>query len=216
MSLVLVTSYSALRHDQQDGPLALLCGYELLIVDLGMKGFSAMWYSLHQQSVFLRFGLAWPIDVLFVSFFAALWAAAFRFHRDRWPARSGLWAMLLAGGLLMVAVIHAVQRLHFGLGVWDVGVRWVALNGACLGCSVMAGWHLAQVFRKRDVAPAHLVLGIYIIISIIQFLLALRPWAWDMNLFSLATLVLRSTALAIYGARLAWFAFSPGPVNRRR
>jgi len=207
VSLVLVVAYSAWRHDRQERPLALLCGYELLIVDFGMMGLRALWFRLHQHSTLLRFGLGWPIDVLFVSFFGALWATAFRYHRDRWPARLWLRAAGLALGLLVVVCVHAVQRVYLRLGPWDIGVRWVALNLSCLVCSVLAGWHLAQVFRKKDVTPAHLVLGLFVIISIIQFLMALKPGDWDMSLFLLATLLLRSLSLAVYGVRLAGLAF---------
>jgi len=58
------------------------------------------------------------------------------------------------------------------------------------------------VFRKKDVASAHLVLGFCIVISIIQFLLALRPWAWDMSLYHLANLVFYALSLTAYGLRL--------------
>jgi len=208
VALLLVLAYTAWRHDRQDGPLALLRGYDLF-VSLGIEGLRAIWFRYSRQDVLLRFGLGWPIDVLFVSFYAALWAVAFRYHHDRWPARMGSKAGVLALGLLAVLGVHVVQRLHFGLGPWDIGLRWVALNGVCLVSSVMAGWHLAQVLRQKEVAPAHLVLGFSIVISILQFLLALRPGAWDMSLFHLANLMFLTISLSAYGLRLARRALRP-------
>ena len=46
------------------------------------------------------------------------------------------------------------------------------------------------------------MLGFCIVISIIQFLLALRPWAWDMSLYHLANLVFYALSLTAYGLRL--------------
>lgn len=215
VALLLVLAYSAWRLDPQDGPLALLTGY-LLAVDLCIRGLKVAWYQVYQHSTILRFGLGWPVDVLFVSGFAAHWVVAFRYHRDRWPARLGSRACALAGVLLLVAGVHAVQRLHLGLGPWEVGVRWVALHGSCLASVVLAGWHLAQVLRKKEVAVAHLALGLFIVIAIVQFCLALRPWAWDMSLFHLANLTVQTVVLGVYGVRLARSALWPGPVNRRR
>jgi len=215
VALLLVLAYPAWRHDRQDGPLALLRGYDLF-VSLGIEGLRAIWFRYSRQDVLLRFGLGWPIDVLFVSFYAALWAVAFRYHHDRWPARMGSKAGVLALGLLAVLGVHVVQRLHFGLGPWDIGLRWVVLNLSCLISSVFAGWHLAQVFRLKQVYPAHLVLGFSIVISIIQFLMALRPGAWDMSLFRLANLVFLVVSLAAYGVRLTWFSFRPGRSGHRR
>ena len=215
VALLLVLAYSTWRHDRQDGPLVLLLGYDLF-VSLGIQGFTALWYRYNKQSVFLRFGLGWPTDVLFVSFYAALWAVAYRYHHDRWPARMGLKAGALALGLLAVLCVHAVQRLYFGLGPWDIGARWVVLNGACLVCSAMAGWHLAQVFRKKEVVLAHLVLGFSIVIALIQFLMALVPGAWNMSLFQLANLMFFTLSLSAYGVRLARFSFRPGRSAHRR
>lgn len=201
---LLVLAHSAWRRDRRDGPLAILIGYDLAS-SLGILGFTELWSHLQQRSLILRFGLGWPVDLLFVACYASVWAVAFRYHKDRWPARLGLHAASLAGALLLVTIIHAVQRLYFGLGSWDVGVRWVVLNGACLLYAVLAGWHLAQVFRTREVALAHLVSGCYVVISIIQFLLALRPWDWDISLFRLASLTFMMVSLVIYGVRLVRF-----------
>ena len=208
VALLLVLAYLAWRHDRRDGPLALLRGYDL-VVSLCIKGFNYLWFQLRHYHALLRFGLGWPTDVLFVSFYSALWVVAFRYHRDRWPARLGLKAGGLALGLLLVQFIHAIQRLYLGLGPWDIGVRWVVLNGACLVCSALADWHLAQVFRNKEVAPAHLVLGFSVVISMIQFLMALVPGAWDMSLFQLANLMFFALSLAAYGVRLARQALRP-------
>lgn len=213
ISLALVIGYVAWRHDRRDLPLALLRGY-VALTGLGTAGLTHLWGLYADHSVLLRFGLAYPVDVLFVSWFAAHWVVAWRYHRGRWPRRPGFWCLVLAGGMLLVNGVHAIQRLCLGLGPWEVGARWVALNGSSLGCSVMAGYHLAQVLRRGEVTVAHLVLGLSTAISILQFLMALRPWAWSTELYSLALLVFLVVSLATYAVRLVWLSLSPRRTRR--
>ena len=215
VALLLVLAYSTWRHDRRDGPLTLLWAY-ILTMDFCIRGFKEVWYQVYRRSLILRYGLGWAIDVFFVSGFAAHWVVAFRYRRDRWPARLALKACVLAGGLLLVTGIHAVQRLYLDLGPWDIGLRWVVLNLSCLASAVLAGWHLAQVFRLKEVAPAHLVLGVSVVIIIVQFLLALRPWAWDMSLYRLANLVADMVILLVYAVRLGRSSFRPGRSGHRR
>ncbi len=114
-------------------------------------------------------------------------------------------AALLAAGSLLVACIHYVQRVHLDLDRGEVGVRWVAINGACLVSCVLAGWNLVQVLMAQRVVLAHLMLTCYIAISLAQFFMAVEP-GWDMELFRLANLVFIVVSLLVYGARMVLVA----------
>ena len=215
VTLLLVLAYSAWRLDRRDLPLTLLRGY-VLATDICIVGLETLRYRLALQNSVPGYGVGWSINVLFVSAFAGLWVTAFRYHRGRWPQRLGRKVAALAMGLLLVSCAHYVQRQHMGLGPLDVGVKWVALNLACLVSAVLAGWHLAQVLRKQEVALAHLVLGFFIVISLVQFMLALKPGAWDMSLHHLANLLFLMVSLAAYGLRLVRRAVASGSHLPRR
>ena len=207
VALLLVLAYSAWRHDPQDRPLALLRGF-VMTGDLGISGLTALWRAYRHLKKPFTSVVDWAINVLFVSAFVGLWVTASRYHHGRWPARLWAKAGALVAGFLLVSVGHYIQRTYMGLGPWDVGIKWVSINLSCLFSAVMAGWHLTQVLRKQEVALAHLVLGFSIVISLVQFILALRPWAWDMKLAHLASLVFVVVSLTAYGVRLARHAFA--------
>lgn len=210
VTLILVLAYSAWRRDPLDRPLLTLRAF-VLANDLGITGFRWLWFRFATLSIVIGYSLAWMIDVLFVAGYAGLWVTAHRYHRDRWPAHLGRNAVLLCLGFAMVECVHYVQRNHFGLGPWDVGVRWGTINLSCLTCAAMGGWHLTHVLRKKDVALAHLVLGFSIVVSLVQFLKALKPGAWNLDLYHLANLLFYVLSLSAYTVQLAQQALGKTP-----
>lgn len=208
VAFILVLTYSAKRIDPEDKPLALSHGY-ILFMDLSIKGTTSLWRQFGHD-LLLRSGMAWIIDVMFVSTFASNWVIAHRYRSGQWPAHLVRYALILAIGLLAVMVIHVVQREYMGLGPWDVGVRWVALNGASTIFSIIAAWHMARVLCEERVLLAHLVLFIAIVIALVQLLMALQPGAWDMEKHRLANLVYMVASLVAYGARIIRHGLGPG------
>ena len=206
MVLIGVLAYSALRVDRMDGPLAL-CRSFVLFFDFCMLGLRELWFKFAASGrIYLKFGCTWIIDVLFLASFATMWCTSYRYYRGRWPARMHLWIAGLVVLILVVDLIHKVQRIYMGLGPWDAGVRWVVINGICLTSVVMAGWYLARVLRREAVYLAHLVHCFFIVISIVQFLMALKPGAWNMELSRLGNLLFSVVSLSAYGARLVYQA----------
>jgi len=194
VALLLVLAYSAKEHDRRDGPLAMLFGY-VLAADLGMTGLKAVWYRVYQQS---HSGLARGRAVRLLlrgPLGGGLSLPPGPLAGPAGPQGYGPGRRALAGGRRACSAAAASRPGPLG--------HRRALGDAQRGLPGLFGdGGLAQVFRKKDVASAHLVLGFCIVISIIQFLLALRPWAWDMSLYHLANLVFYALSLTAYGLRL--------------
>lgn len=210
--LVLVIAVVAWRFDPRDRPLAWMRGY-VLLTNWCVNGLIALWSALAPASTWLRLGPMWCIDVIFVSWFAAHLVTALRYYRGRWPARLGSWAALLAALLLVVDVVHQIQRAHYGLGPWEINQRWLVLHGSSLVLSLLAGAVLAQVLRTGlDVAPAHLMLAISTVVCVLQFLVALVPGKWSQTLYAGGVHASFGVMLVIYLVRLVllWKASKKG------
>ncbi len=194
-------TWTARRLDPREGPVAALVAYVAATDWLRMCVHLVWGIASDNDLPWLRVGCAWLIDWIFVSWFAANYAAAWRYQRGAWPRR--LSHLLLALGLVtaVVMAIHKIQRGWFGLELGEVGVRAVVNYGLALLLVLAAVYETVRLFQLREIAPAHLLLAASIVVSLLQFLVALHPGEWRMDLYRGAVLVYLVGGLTFYAVR---------------
>ena len=66
---------------------------------------------------------------------------------------------------------------------------------------VTAGDQMVRVFRRADVLPAHVALSASILVSLLQFVVAVEPGEWRDDLYRGGLLIYVSGVLLFYAAR---------------
>jgi len=155
--------------------------------------------------------VSWGNDVLFVMDRAIAAAVAGRYLLGCWPKRVALKVGTLALAMAAAMTVHRIQRHYFGLGPWDISVRWVALHGLSLLFCLVAGYRLIRIVREQEVAPAHLLLILFILLELAQLITSIKPGAWNQELYRASVVGLNGAALLAYAARLArnWLRARP-------
>lgn len=201
-ALACAVAWVAVRHDRRDRPLAALLIF-IVATDLLRMGASWTWHLARAEDLpLLRVAAAWLVDVIFLGWFVAITATAWRYRVGRWPPGLGRWGLALALGLAALMVIHRAQRAA-GLPPDAWGVRLSVLYLLCLLAVLRGVWDTVRLLQLGDIAPAHLLLAVDVLLSLLQFVVAITPGVWDMQLYRGAYLVYVTGGLVFYVARIA-------------